>query len=235
MSSGNADESQVPEGRDNSGRGTFRLSCHLKRTWASWWSTNAAMLVGDGVEWPLFWVNRPPEHPRHANALSRLSPASPAQLVLTIQHMLLIISQLSIRPPTSLHVHPHRPHRPRRRRLSSVSFWLPYSTRHSFNCHGNSSLAPHILTCRETAFAPFALGGRVRKKPDCASLKTLVPAASCMAAENIHALEWCYVMRPPHLDVLPCPSCWESDGCPCLDLMQPPPGPACCPGVLDKL
>ncbi|KAK1538116.1 hypothetical protein CPAR01_08229 [Colletotrichum paranaense] len=55
-----------------------------------------------------------------------------------------------------------------------------------------------------------------------------------MAAENIHAVEWYYVMRPPHLDVFPCPSCWAFDGCPCLDLMQPPPGPACCPGVLDR-
>lgn len=149
---------RYPKAGTNSGRGTLHLACHLKRTWASKWSTNAAMRVGDGVEWALFWVNRPPEHPRHANALSRLSPASPAQLVSTIQHTLLIISQLSIRPPTTLHVHPHRPRR--RRRLHLIVRVLQASLQQSSNCHGNSSLAPHILTCYETGFAPFALGAR---------------------------------------------------------------------------
>ncbi|UQC82280.1 uncharacterized protein CLUP02_07767 [Colletotrichum lupini] len=122
------------------------------------------MRVGDGVEWPLFWVNRPPEHPRHANALSRLPPASPAH------HRHLSTSIRIVRVVVVCIV---------RAFLVSLQLYR-YSTHSSFNCHGNSPLAPHILTCRETAFAPFALG-----------------------AQNIHALEWYYVMRPPHLDVFP--------------------------------
>ncbi|OHF02838.1 hypothetical protein CORC01_01939 [Colletotrichum orchidophilum] len=100
------------------------------------------------------------QDPSKANALS---PASPAQLVLRIQHAHLIIPQLS----NSATENSPRPLRPPSSPASKSCADTPKLSS-SAACHGNSSLAPQILTCCETDFAPFTTR-RVKKGPDCAS------------------------------------------------------------------